>query len=53
MAIAAAGSDAGDIYVTNALDDDVSVIDPTTNTVTATIDVGQLARRGGSIFHRP
>jgi YVTN family beta-propeller protein len=40
VAVAAAGPDAGDIYVTNALDDDVSVIDPTTNTVT--IDVGSL-----------
>jgi YVTN family beta-propeller protein len=40
VAVEPIGPDAGDIYVTNLESDDVSVIDPTTNTVVATVGVG-------------
>ena len=40
MAVSATGPEAGDIYVSNELGKTVSVIDPFTNTVVATVDVG-------------
>ncbi|MDR3665131.1 MAG: hypothetical protein P4L86_32910 [Mycobacterium sp.] len=40
MAVSPTGPQAGDIYVANTVDGTVSVINPATNTVIATVDVG-------------
>ena len=53
MAVSPTGPDAGDIYVTNDDSDTVSVINPATNTVIATIPVGSRPDRGGGQPHRP
>ena len=45
VAVSPTGANAGDVYVTNAGNHKVSVIDPTTNSVVTTISVGESPQR--------